>query len=274
MAAVSIKTTLCAENTCGLKIENTTGFTNSYPTSGFLIPGSDVASAAKEYFIEDVFLYTYLIKNNHDGTFTNIPIPGNDGIGTLAYDQDKTFAEIMDEAGVTQHVLFKEDGYYSVYQFAVPKEAVAITQGAVQAVAEYTYYAKPDGEIRVRFTNDQDSGVDVVDTLTSCTTDWANNNIIMLRSNLVSKCFLEWCFNAVLEVFSKYYTDPLCVKDNNALKSIREKRDLLFAITNTIQYYVELSQYYQAATLIYDVSFCNICKDFINENPTLNCNCG
>lgn len=275
MAAVSIKTTLCAENTCGLKIENTTGWTNTYPTSGFLIPGVDTPVELKEYALEDVFLYTYLVKNNYDGTFTNIAIAGNDGIGTLAWDDTKTFAELMDEAGVTQHVLFTEDGYYSTYQFAIPKEDLVINQQAVQAIGNlYSYYVKPTGEIRVKYSNGLDTGVDMFDTLTSCTTDWANNNIIMLRSNLVSKCFLEWCFNAILEVFSKYYTDPLCVRDNQALKSIREKRDLLFAVTNTIQYYVELAQYYQAAKLIYDVSFCNICRDFINENPTLNCNCG
>lgn len=274
MAIVSIKTTLCAENTCGLKIENTTGYTSSYPTSGFLISGVDTPVALKEYFLEDVFLYTFIVKNNYDGTFTNIPIAGNDGIGTLVYNSGLTFSELMDEANVTQHVVFTEDGYYSTYQFAIPKESVVIDNGAVQAIAEYSYYVKPTGEIRVKYANGLDTGVDILDTITSCTTDWANNNIIMLRSNLVSKCFLEWCFNAVLEVFSKYYTDPLCVRNNQALKSIREKRDLLFAITNTIQYYVELAQYYQAAKLIYDVSFCNICRDFINENPTLNCNCG
>jgi hypothetical protein len=266
----TIKTTLCAENVCGLKIENTTGYQTDNPTGFFT---TEDPLAFKEYKLNDVYLYTFLVKNNWDASFTNIPLPGNTG-KNVTYVAGTSFETLMEEQEITQHASFKEDGYYSVYQLAIPKESIMNT---VASLAPYIYYVKEsDGKVWVHFRDNStipDSPVDLYKTITSCTTDWGNNNMIMLRSNMVSKCFLEWCFNAVLEVFSKHYTDPLCVKDDLAFKGIRDKRDLLFAITNTIQYYVELAQYYLAAKLIHDVSFCNICRDFILESPTLDCNC-
>lgn len=265
---VNIRTTLCAENTCGLLIENTTGYYDSVnnPT-GFLIPGN-TSITLKDYHLNDVFLFTFLVKNNWDGTFTNIPISGNIG-KNVTYSNTKTFATLMDEAEVTQHYSFSTDGFYSIYQFAIPKESIKLN---VESAAAYTYYVKPDLTVWLDYAGTS-TLVDLFSTLISCTTNWSNNNIVMLRSNMVSKCFLEDCLNVILEVFSKYYTDPLCIKDSQKLQGIREKRDLLFSITNTIQYYVELGQYYKAAKLIADISYCNICQDYISTTVSTNCNC-
>jgi hypothetical protein len=264
---VNIKTTLCSENTCGLLIENTTGYYHSLnnPTGFFTL---ETPAALKEYRIDDVYQFTYLIKNNWDGTFTNIPIAGNTG-KMVIYNINKTYAMLMEEGAINQHFLFSTDGYYSIYQFAIPKESIKISVGAA---APYTYYVKPDLTVWLDYNNIS-SQVDLYSTLISCNTNWNLNNIVMLRSNMVSKCFLENCFNAVLEVFSKYYTDPLCIRNSTELKQIRDKRDLLYAVTNTIQYYVELGQYYQAAKLIYDISYCNICKDYLTTTSSVGCGC-
>jgi len=265
----TIKTNLSSENTCGLKIENISGYYNSTSnTTGFLTP-TDIVAGVKNYYINDIVFFTFLIKNNWSGTFTNLPISGNLGVASI-YDENKTFETLMDESGITQHTFFSEDGYYSVYQLAIPKES-AISKP--EAAATNRYYVKTDGKIWLKTTGSEDKLVNLYDAIVSCDTNWSTTNVVILRSNLVSKCFLENCFNSVLEVFSKYYTDPLCSRNNLTLQSLREKRDLLFAVTNTIQYYVEAAQYYQAAKLIYDVSFCSICKDYILANPTVNCNC-
>ena len=264
---VHIKTTLCAESGCGLSISNVTGYYNAVDnTTGFLT--TQTPSELKGYKLNDVYLFTYLIKNNWNGTFTNIPISGNTPINVL-YDANKSFNTLMTEAGVNQSYSFTDDGYYSVYQFAIPKESA---KSSVSSVAPYTYFVN-ESTLAVYVTYDNTTTlVNLYDTLISCTTDWSNNNIVLLRSNMVSKCFLETCFSAILEVFSQYYCDPLCIKNKQALQEMREKRDLLFAITNTIQYYVELGQYYQAAKLIYDVSYCNICKDYVAP-ASLGCGC-
>ena len=265
----TIKTNLSSENVCGLKIENTTGYySNSNPT-GFLAP-TDIVVGIKNYYLNDIVLFTFLIKNNWNGTFSNLPISGNAGVIPV-YDSTKSFGTLMDTLEITQHTFFSEDGYYSVYQLAIPKET---SLNKPEAAAPNRYYVKPDGTVWLKTTiYGIDVSVNLYNDIISCNTNWASTNVIILRSNVVSKCFLENCFNSVLEVFSKYYTDPLCTKNDSALKTLREKRDLLFAVTNTIQYYVEAAQYYQAAKLIYDVSFCSICKDYILDNPTLNCNC-
>jgi hypothetical protein len=266
----TIKTNLSSENTCGLKIENTSGYYNSVTNpTGFLIP-TDVVAGAKNYLLNDVRFFTFLIKNNWDGTFSNLPIAGNAG-KSITYDVTKTFDTLMEEGLVNQHTFFSEDGYYSAYQLAIPLEA-ALEKPA--AAATRRYYVKPDGKVYVKVAGVAvDAVVNLYNLLISCTINWSTTNIVMLRSNVVSKCFLEGCLNSTLEIFAKYYTDPLCTKNNTVLKELRERRDLLFAVTNTIQYYVELGQYYQAAKLIHDVSFCNICRDYILENPSLNCNC-
>lgn len=265
---VNIKTALSAENNCGLLIENVTGYRAVENPNGFLT--SRTGTTTQDYFIEDVYFITYLVKNNYDGTFTNVMLPGNTP-RAVVYDSEKSFSLTMDTYNITQHASFTEDGYYSIYQLAIPKES-ALTNSPLTSLNVYTYFVKEDLSIWVRYNNG-DSLVDLYSVLLSCDTNWETNNIVMLRSNLVSKCFLEGCLNAILEIFAKNYTDPMCNKDSMLYKQIKDKRDLLFAITNTIQYYVELGQYYKAAKLIYDVTFCNICRDYIAANPSLNCNC-
>ena len=264
---VNIKTTLCSEDACGLAMNNVTGYYDSLNNPyGFLT--TTTGTALKEYKLNDVYQFTYLVKNNWDGTFTNVPIVGNTGKATT-YDALKTYTTLMTEAGINQTYTLTADAYYSIYQFAIPKESI---KGNVTAAAPYTYYVKPDLTVWLDY-NSTSTQVNVFTTLISCATDWSINNVVMLRSNMVSKCYLENCFNAILEVFSKYYTDPLCIRDSNTLKALREKRDLLFAVTNTIEYYVELGQYYQAAKLIYDISYCNICQDYLTPTSAVNCGC-
>jgi hypothetical protein len=265
---VNIRTALTSEDNCGLLIENITGYRATDNPTGFLT--SRIGTTPKDYFIEDVYLFTFLVKNNYDGTFKNIVLPGNTG-KTVIYDIDESYESAMEHYNVTQHASFTEDGYYSIYQLAIPKEST-LTNSPLTSVNVYTYFVKSDLTVWLRYGN-VDTLVDLYSVSVSCETDWGNSNIIMLRSNLVSKCFLEGCLNAILEIFAKNYTDPLCDKDNILFKQIKDKRDLLFAVTNTIQYYVELGQYYKAAKLIYDVTFCNICRDYIAQNPNLNCNC-
>lgn len=264
---VHIKTTLCAESNCGLTINNVTGYYDAVNNSnGFLT--TQTPTELKGYKLDDVYQFTYLIKNNWNGTFTNIAIAGNIG-KKVTYNVNKSYNTLMEEGLVNQAYTFTEDGYYSVYQFAIPKESIKNT---VSSLTTYTYYVE-ESTLNVYVMFDGVSTlVNLFDVLISCTTDWSHNNIVLLRSNMVSKCFLESCFSAILEIFSKYYTDPLCIRNNQSLQSLREQRDLLFAITNTIQYYVELGQYYQAAKLIYDASYCNLCKDYLVAAPT-GCNC-
>jgi len=264
---VNIKTTLCAEDACGLAMNNVTGYYDSLNNPhGFLT--TTTGAALKEYRLNDVYQFTYLVKNNWDGTFSNIALVGNTG-KTTTYDALKTYTTLMIEAGINQEHTLATDGYYSVYQFAIPKESI---KGGVTAAAPYTYYVKPDLTVWLDY-NSTSTQIDVFNLITSCNTDWNLNNIVLLRSNMVSKCYLENCFNAVLEVFSKYYTDPLCARNSNNLGQLREKRDLLYAVTNTIQYYTELGQYYQAAKLIYDISYCNICQDYLTPTSSVNCGC-
>lgn len=265
----TIKTNLSSENVCGLKIENISGYYNSNTNPTGFLTLLDSVAGVKNYYIGDVWFFTFLVKNNWNGTFTNLPIAGNAGVLPI-YNAEKTFETLMNGSGVTQHTFFSEDGYYSAYQLAIPKESII---GEDRALATNRYYVKDDGKVWVKTAGSADTLVNLYDTIVSCDTNWSTTNVVMLRSNVVSKCFLENCFNSVLEVFSKYYTDPLCSRNNRELISLREKRDLLFAVTNTIQYYVEAAQYYQAAKLIYDVSFCSICQDYILANPTVNCNC-
>lgn len=263
---VNIKTTLSTENTCGLYIKNVTGYYNSVsnPTGFLTAPPS---TSFKAYQLNDVYQFTYVIKNSWNGTVSNISIPGNTG-KNVVYNNAKTYDVLMEDAGINQHVQFTDDGYYSIYQFAIPKESI---KSNIESAALYTYYVKPDLTVWVLYQGIS-TEVDMFNVLTSCDTNWSQNNIVVLKSNMVSKCYLEICMDKILEVFSKYYTDPLCIRNSNILQPIKEKRDLLFAITNTIEYYVELGQYYQAAKLIYDTSYCNICKDYL-ASVSLGCNC-
>ena len=76
----------------------------------------------------------------------------------------------------------------------------------------------------------------------------------------------------ILEKFSKEYTAGSCTKNDSELTRLRELRDLLFAISNTVEYYSEYHNYYKAAKLLEDVSFCSICSSFL-KNVKTNCNC-
>ena len=62
------------------------------------------------------------------------------------------------------------------------------------------------------------------------------------------------------------------MKNSDELTRLKELRDMLFAVSNTIQYYTEFGYYYKAAKLIEDVGFCSICASFV-KNTITNCNC-
>ena len=261
----SIKTTLCAESNCGLLVNNISGFRSSDNPSGFLMPGIDTPSILKDYLITDVYFFTFLIKNNSDGTLKNVSgIPGNSA-KQVNYTSGVPYATLMSNANIPQHISFTEDGYFSVYQLAIPKESVKDT---VQSASGDIYYVKDNLEVWLRGVK-----VDLSTIIMDPNINWNNNNIVMLRTDFVSKCFLENCFSTILAEFVKNYTDPMCVREAPINKTIKDRRDLLFMITNTIQYYVELGQYNKAAKLISDVSYCNICAEYVIAQSNLKCNC-
>lgn len=259
----SIKTTLCAQSNCGLLVDNVSGLKSELNPNGFLLPGIDTPIKGGDYLITDVYFFTFLIKNNSDGTFKNIIIPGNSA-KQVNYFSGISFEDLVNTANIPQNISFTEDGYYSVYQLAIPKESV---KDALQSASGDIFYVADNLEIWLRTDK-----IDLVSIILNLNTNWNNNNILMLRTDFVSKCFLENCFSSVLEVFAKYYTSPLCKNTDPTITALKEKRDLLFAITNTVQYYVELGQYYKAAKLLYDISYCGICSDSYTQSST-NCNC-
>ena len=262
---VNIKTNLCAESNCGLLVDNISGFKSVENPFGFLMPGINTPVVLKDYLITDVFFFTYLIKNNPDGTFKNVAgIPGNFA-KQVNYLSGVPYATLMASANIPQHISFTEDGYYTVYQLAIPKESIKDT---IQSASGDIFYVKSNLEVWMRTTK-----IDLATLLMDTNTNWNNNNIVMLRTDFVSKCFLENCFNTILEVFAKNYTNPMCIKDAPLNKTIKDKRDLLFVLTSTVQYYVELGQYYKAAKLISDASYCSLCAEYVITQSSLNCNC-
>ena len=59
---------------------------------------------------------------------------------------------------------------------------------------------------------------------------------------MMSKCYLDTCLSYILEKFSKEYTAGSCTKNDSELIRLRELRDLLFAISNTVEYFKELTE--------------------------------
>ena len=144
----NIKTNLCAESNCGLLIDNISGFKSIINPYGFLMPGIDTPALPKDYLISDVYFFTFLIKNNSDGTFKNIIIPGNSA-KQVNYLSNIPFETLITTANIPQHVSFTEDGYYSTYQLAIPKESVKDT---LQSASGDIYYVKDNLEVWLRST--------------------------------------------------------------------------------------------------------------------------
>jgi len=256
--AVTLKTSVTTDINNNLTINNITGYRSDNST-GFLKSGTDsVSTTPKEYFLDDVFLYTLLVFNKYDGTKTNVTLSML-GINVLwdIEDPSLSFTDIMNKYLVNRTIPLSQDGYYSIYQLAVPKQSIIALP---RAVATNVYYSKTDGNIY--------TVIDTVETLVSPYTlvtngtDFNNTNIIVSKYEYVSTFLLTSCLDSILEQFAINYTSPLCSKDNLTLSTIKDKRDLLFAVINTVDYYVEQSLYYKASKLIYDVSFCNVHKSF------------
>lgn len=264
---IGLRTNICSNNSCEITISDITGFKDVNNPTGFFKPGVDTALLSKEYYIDDVYLITYIIKNNPDGTFTNIVFEGN-APKLVTFDDAKTFLEMVEEAGVNQTAALKSDGYFSIYHLAIPKSSIRET---ARASAANKYFVNETTKEVFFEDTDEDVTIDLL-TLLLGETSWKNTNISIIKTEIVSKCFLDACLSYILEKFAKQYRAGSCTKNNEELSRLKETRDLLFAISNTIQYYVEFGFYYKAAKLISDVSFCSICATFI-KNTTTNCNC-
>lgn len=263
---IGLKSSVCSVLNCGLLINDITGFKDVNNPLGFFTPGVDTAVGLKEYYIDDVYLFTYAIKNNADNTAENKEFGGNVG-KIVTYDSLKTYEELMDLAGVPQTLQLDSDGYYSIYHFAIPKDAI---KNEVRAIAPSTYYVKSDLKV-YRVIDSVETEIDLFELLTTETT-WSNTNISIIKTEVLSKCFIDACLSYILEKFAQQYNKGNCVKNSDELTRLKELRDMLFAVSNTIQYYTEFGYYYKAAKLIEDVGFCSICASFV-KNTITNCNC-
>ena len=263
---IGLKSSICATPGCGITISNITNYKDACNLLGFFKPGVDVAIGLKEYYIDDVYLFTYIIKNNSDGTVSNIAFSGNEG-RIVTFDSNKTFEGLMADAEITQTAELTSDGYLMVYHIAIPKESIKDT---TRATAPYLYYVKDDKKV---YTLQNSVEVEInLFTLLTNTVNWTSTNICVDKTEMMSKCYLDTCLSYILEKFSKEYTAGSCTKNDSELIRLRELRDLLFAISNTVEYYSEYYNYYKAAKLLEDVSFCSICSSFL-KNVKTNCNC-
>lgn len=265
---IILKNLITPLSNCGLLISNKTGFKSLDNPYGFLTPDVDIPSGSRDYFINDVYLFTIIVKNDYNGiTKTNMVFPGNTG-RIVTYVPDTSFDDLMNEAEINQSVYLAEDGYYSIFQLGIPKESIKSTE---RATAPVVYYVKPDLKVYT-MVGIVETEVNLYDLIISNPT-WINTNIVMVQTDIISQCYLEGCFNYVLEQFALEYSKASCNKNDITMEGLRESRDLLFAIITTVQYYIELGLYYDAAKLIYDASFCSLCQNYILNTATLNCNC-
>ena len=266
---ISLKSSVYLDSNCSVLISNNTDFKSVGNLNGLWIPGDSNTPALKDYFINDVYFFTYVIFNSYSGAKSNVTNVSNVGalIAWDTQDQSLLFSELMDKYMIDKEVSLPTDGYYTIFQLLIPKESI---KDEIRAIAADTYYVKDDGYVYIT-----DSGVESkIDLLTLVNTNsWNTTNIVSVSIDIVSKCYLDLCFNYTLEQFAINHVNPLCAKDSIELGLIKEKRDLLFAITNTIQYYTDNKEFYKAAKMIYDVTFCNICRDFLITNSNLNCGC-
>jgi len=264
---VIIKNDFCSLNNCSLQTNNTTEFKSSDNPSGFLKPGVDTPTALKDYYIDDVYFFTYIIKNNHNGTFTNVTSTSNTG-RLVPYVPGEDFATLVFNAGINQITSLTEDGYFSIYSIGIPKESIKNITRAISS--NHNYYVKSD--LKVYTVNNGIETVVDIYTLLTTTFNLTNSNVLITKIDVISQCYLLKCLDFILAEFATKYTDPTCIKNNNEFTELCRKRDMIFSITNTVTYYVELLQYYKASKLIYDASFCSVCKEYVTTT-TNNCNC-
>lgn len=220
------------------------------------------------------FKYSDTISVSVIGMYTIEATKDDPGVLTPDYINDIVMFH-EDQATDYTEVKLEQDGWFEINYLVLPtKSWVSNNLELLKTWGDFKFLCT-DGKKAFEVTTSS-TNINISETPIEFTTVVGSDAYLDLTSHItkhyVSICFLKKCYIALCNKIFNTHFDP-CWKNNDSLKDLIFRRDVVWMALNNIEYLVELGRLNEAQRIIELISGCNGICEIVNAKKLNNNGC-